>query len=325
MVRGVFQAMVDHLGIGDKAAVPDVNELLRQTGLADTVDTSIVTDEHNAAVDRIRGVKQRLTTQHEGIAAKVASAAKRGTELNRDIWNEVCDLRSALQAAGTKTLPASTEVALIEHLRTSLRTIGKKYEAVAGDNRADGDTMGPLTPEQLKSLASKTDSDTLRKYLPYLNKAMRDAGITTPEREAAFLAQIIHETDKLKTLTEYGDADYFNGLYGPHTPVGRSLGNTRSGDGARYAGRGALQITGRSNYREAGKAIGVDLEKHPEKAAEPKHAFDVAAWYWKTHHLNDDADKSDIDAITREINGGTNGDAERRKYYDKARDVLDAD
>lgn len=325
LVRALFQAMVDHLGVGDKAAVPDVNQVLRTTGLDDTIDKSLVATAHNATVDKIRGVTQGLVSRHRDIAAKVADAATMGTELNREIWDEVCELRSALHAVGTGPLSTSVEVGLIERLRTSLRKIAKKYEAVAGTNESTGDAMGPLTLNDLKALVPKTNSGTLDTYLPYLNKAMLSAGITTPEREAAFLAQVLHETDKLKTLTEYGDRDYFDSNYGPHTAVGRSLGNTHPGDGSRYRGRGALQITGRSNYEAAGKAIGVDLVAHPDKADDPDHAFDVAAWYWKTHHLNETADSGDLNAVTRTINGGSNGAAERREYYDKARDVLDAD
>ncbi|WP_062999301.1 glycoside hydrolase family 19 protein [Nocardia mikamii] len=325
MVQAVFQAMVDHLGVGDKAAVPDVNRLLTDAGLADTIDHSTVTSAHNATVDKLRGVTQGLVSRHADIAAEVASAARMGTELNRDIWDEVGELRSALHAAGPGKLSAGVEIGLIERLRTSLREVWKKYERVAGANKASADAMGPLTFAEMKTLAPKANSDTLRKYLPYLNKAMLAAGITTPEREAAFLAQVLHETDQLKTLTEYGDRNYFDSNYGPQTAVGRSLGNTQPGDGARYRGRGALQITGRSNYAAAGKAIGVDLVHHPERADDPEHAFDIAAWFWRSHHLNDAADADDLNAVTRTINGGDNGAAARRKYYDKARDVLDAD
>ncbi|MEV5650267.1 glycoside hydrolase family 19 protein [Nocardia sp. NPDC052254] len=325
LTQGVFQAMVDQLGVGGKAAVPDVNTLLRDTGLSDTIDKSLATDAHNATLDRMRSVKKGLIAQHADITAQVATTAKMGTALNRDIWNAVADLRTALAAAGSGKLSAQVEVGLLDQLRTSLRKIWKKYDAVVNANNSTKDGMGPLTLADLKSLMPKTSSDKLREYLPYLNKAMLAARITDPKREAAFLAQVIHETDKLKTLTEYGDDDYFDSNYGPGTAIGRSLGNTHSGDGSRYRGRGALQITGRSNYRAAGKALGIDLEDHPGQAAEPEHAFDIAGWYWKSHHLNGHADKSDLDAITRDINGGSTGAGERRDYYDRARKILDAD
>lgn len=334
LVRALFQAMVDHLGVGDKAAVPDVNQVLRTTGLDDTIDKSLVATAHNATVDKIRGVTQGLVSRHRDIAAKVADAATMGTELNREIWDEVCELRSALHAVGTGPLSTSVEVGLIERLRTSLRKIAKKYEAVAGTNESTGDAIGPLTLNDLKALVPKTNSAagiasvpdaTLAKYLPYLNKAMLSAEITTPDREAAFLAQVLHETAGLRTLDEYGDRAYFDNNYGPQTAVGRSLGNTHPGDGSRYHGRGALQLTGRSNYEAAGKAIGIDLVAHPDKADDPDHAFDTAAWYWENKDLNKVLEKKGFDEVTHRVNGGSIGAHERHRLYDKARDVLDAD
>ena len=69
----------------------------------------------------------------------------------------------------------------------------------------------------------------------------------------------------------------------PGYQKGKELGNTEPGDGARYKGRGFIQITGRSNYEKAGKALGIDLVNHPEKAEDPEVAAKVAAWYWRTH------------------------------------------
>ncbi|MFE7796728.1 glycoside hydrolase family 19 protein [Nocardia sp. NPDC057440] len=322
---GVIQSMVDQLGVGKPNEMPDVNELLRDAGLTDKNNKSIATTNHNDMVGKIADIKQGLIDDHTKIADKVAAAAKQGTELNTYIWNEVVDLRTALTAVGSDELPASLEDSLLEQVVSALQRVWKKFEAVTGYNSSSSANMGPLTLAQLKALLPKTDADKLEKYLPYLNEAMRKAGITNPKREAAFLAQVIHETDQLQTLTEYGDTEYFNSNYGPQTAVGQSLGNDKSGDGARFRGRGALQVTGRDNYRAAGKEIGVDLVSHPELAADPKHAFDVAGWYWKTHDLNDEADKSQFDAITREINGGTNGSAQREEYYQKAKKILDAD
>src|SRR5215467_14480028 len=102
----------------------------------------------------------------------------------------------------------------------------------------------------------------------------------------------------------------------------RDLGNTQPGDGKRYKGRGPIQLTGRANYRRAGKALGLDLEKDPAKAADPAVGFRVAGWFWKTHGLNELADKGDFREITRRINGGYNGLASRQAFYKKAKEVL---
>lgn len=88
------------------------------------------------------------------------------------------------------------------------------------------------------------------------------------DRHLAYaLATTYHETDtKMQPINEYGGADYFNRRYGPGTKVGKSLGNTQPGDGARYAGRGWVQLTGRANYQKAGVKLGLDLLHHPELA-----------------------------------------------------------
>merc|ERR1712232_130523 len=85
-------------------------------------------------------------------------------------------------------------------------------------------------------------------------------------------------------------------------------------DGRRYKGRGPIQLTGRANYRTAGRDLGVDLEGNPTLAATPEWGFKVAAWFWKTRSLNQYADEgtqSGFDQVTRRINGGYNGKADR--------------
>ncbi|MGY4098953.1 glycoside hydrolase family 19 protein [Nocardia sp. R16R-3T] len=182
------------------------------------------------------------------------------------------------------------------------------------------DQLGTGNPTDLPEFPD-TPKSTLGKYLPYLDQAMRDYGIDTPERAAAFLAQVGVETDDLKTLEEYGDKSYFERNYGSRN----DLGNERASDGTAFHGRGALQLTGRTNYRNAGNALEVDFVEDPDKAKDPEYAFATAGWYWDSKDLNADADKSDIDAITYAINGGSNGSAERRENYDRARKVLDAE
>lgn len=136
------------------------------------------------------------------------------------------------------------------------------------------------------------------------------AGVETTAQAAMFIAQLGFESAGFRALTEPSGAAY----------EGRKdLGNTEPGDGDRYKGRGWIQLTGRDNYRRAGKALGIDLEGRPELAAGMQAAAAIAAWYWREHQLADQAHADDLPWVTRRINGGMNGIEIRRRYYRRAR------
>lgn len=151
-------------------------------------------------------------------------------------------------------------------------------------------------------------------YTLALSQAMREADITTVTRASAFLGQLAHESAELRYMEEIADGSAYEGR--------KDLGNTIPGDGRRYKGRGPIQITGRSNYKAAGAALGVDLESNPKLAADPAYGFRIAAWYWTTRKLNAKADSMDFLGITKAINGGVNGFAARFNYYHKALEVF---
>jgi len=168
--------------------------------------------------------------------------------------------------------------------------------------------------EQLHAIMPDCPTDRAKQMLPYLNNAMKEFGINTPERASAFLAQLAHESGQLK---------YFEELASGSAYEGRSdLGNTHPGDGVRYKGRGPIQLTGRANYGKASEALGVDLVAHPELASRPDIGFRIAGWFWKTHGLNELADKGEFSEITHRINGGYNGAESRNAYYRTAQRVL---
>jgi predicted chitinase len=173
-----------------------------------------------------------------------------------------------------------------------------------------------LKLEQLRAVMPRLPAARAAEMLPHLNAALVEAAITTPRRLAAFLAQLAHESGELRYFEEGATGDAYEGR--------KDLGNTRPGDGRRYKGRGPIQVTGRANYRDAGAALGVQLEERPELAAAPEVGFRVAAWFWRTRALNELADAGNYDAITRRINGGYNGKAERDAYHARARAVLGA-
>ena len=155
-------------------------------------------------------------------------------------------------------------------------------------------------------------------FISALNTAMQHYQIVGPKRVAAFIAQIGHESGQLRYVREiWGPTAAQRGYEGRE-----DLGNTVPGDGRKYCGRGLIQITGRTNYAKCGEALGLDLISHPELLELPQHAAMSAAWYWKQKGLNDLADQDQFNIITRRINGGLNGLADRLELWEKAREVL---
>ena len=100
------------------------------------------------------------------------------------------------------------------------------------------------------------------------------------------------------------------------------MGNTAPGDGWKYRGRGLIQLTGKTNYQLCGEALGLDLLAQPELLEKPQHACMAAAWFWGSNGLNSLADKGDLETITRRINGGLTGLADRQALYARALKVL---
>jgi putative chitinase len=151
-------------------------------------------------------------------------------------------------------------------------------------------------------------------FIEPLNNAMFEFGICSDLRAAAFLAQIAHESGELKYTQEIASGKAYEGRV--------DLGNTVTGDGPRFKGRGLIQVTGRTNYRLCGDALVLNLLEHPEWLAQPVNACRSAAWFWQTHGLNALADHRAFRNITRIINGGYNGEAAREAYYSRALNVL---
>lgn len=207
----------------------------------------------------------------------------------------------------------------------------------------------PLTEQQLLRILPNA-GPRAGVFVPALNRAMIRFGITSNVRMAAFLAQTGHESAQLTRLVEnlnysaeglaatwpkrYRGADgkpnalALNLARHPQaiantTYAGRNgNGDEASGDGWRFRGRALLQITGRANYRAAGQGIGQPLEDHPELLEQAEWAATSAAWWWANHGLNELADAGKFEQITRVINGGLNGQADRLALWEKAKAVL---
>lgn len=173
----------------------------------------------------------------------------------------------------------------------------------------------PVTFEQIMQMVPDASPDLVRQLVPYLNQAMAQYGINTRLRQAHFLAQVAHESDHFNALEQLdSEAAVWEGR--------DDLGNTQPGDGVRFKGRGLLQVVGRTNYTEIGTGLGVDLIKNPTRLADPDLAVLSAAWYWSKNQLNDDADMEDVKTVTRVINGGYNGLADRIKLLQAAKKAL---
>lgn len=173
-----------------------------------------------------------------------------------------------------------------------------------------------ITIEQLKAIMPRAGARAGVFIIP-LNDAMAHFEINTPLRQAAFLAQIAHESGCLRYTAEIASGAAYE--------FRKDLGNTCAGDGKRYKGRGLIQITGRDNYRACSAALCGDpdiLLAHPEMLETVAMACESAAWWWADHGLNALADAGQFDRITRRINGGTNGAAERNAFYARAKQVL---
>jgi putative chitinase len=191
--------------------------------------------------------------------------------------------------------------------------------------------MSAITIDELAEICPLAVRSRLELFVEPLNAAMQEFLINTPRRQAAFLAQLAHESAGFHYVRELAGGEAYEGR--------KDLGNTEPGDGPRYRGRGLIQITGRKNYGLAGEALGLDLIARPELLEEPVNACRSAAWFWRigaglnlsraalAHcgagcDLNNLADKDDFQGITLAINGGLNGYDDRLAFLQRANAAL---
>jgi len=182
-----------------------------------------------------------------------------------------------------------------------------------------------ITIEDLRTIMPRLSPARGTQLFPPLAAAMTEFAIEAPARAAAFLAQLAHESGQLRFMEEIWGPTAAQSRYEPASTLASALGNTDAGDGHRFKGRGPIQITGRANYQRFGNLLNVDLLSAPERAASPELAFRIAGLFWSKKGLNELADRGSADAfreITRRINGGFNGLAERQQYYAAARAAL---
>ena len=203
-----------------------------------------------------------------------------------------------------------------------------------------------MTLEQLIKINGNKNAKDCEYYIDALNKVLPQYGITTPIRLAHFLAQVIHESGHLRFKLENLNysAAALRGVFGkyfqndeiakeyerkPEKIANRVYanrmgnGDEKSGDGWKYRGRGLIQLTGSDNYKACGAALNLDLTANPDLLCEnPEVIVASACWFWNSRKLNELADLDDLVALTKKVNGGTNGLEDRRNNLILAKNVL---
>jgi predicted chitinase len=171
--------------------------------------------------------------------------------------------------------------------------------------------LGRISPNITSARAQLYGDPILRTALKYQ--------INTPLRLSHFLAQMLHESGLLKYTEEVASGAAYEGR--------KDLGNIYTGDGRRFKGRGLIQLTGRANYARYGRFLkDTSLINEPERVASLPLAVDSAGWFWahgQTTPINNAADKDNVFAVTRMINGGTNGLDKRKTLLRAARKAVD--
>jgi len=206
--------------------------------------------------------------------------------------------------------------------------------------------MSIFTEERLGKALYLTDANTLTNWHNALLDSLPEDMIESPSRIAGFLAQTSHESGKYKFLTEnlnYSDKGllktfpkYFNEsnvmeyARKPEAIANKVYanrmgnGDEASGDGWRYCGRGLIQLTGKNNYQAFANSEQMNIEEVPDYLITYVGAVRSALWFWNKNNLNDTADAGDLLMMTKKINGGTHGLAERTAEYKRILEIYSA-
>lgn len=190
-------------------------------------------------------------------------------------------------------------------------------------------TAPAISAPEVKKKENKISPDAVPKQLvtgspheKFLTKAAIAAGIKGEEL-AQFLAQTAHESHNFKSMVEYGGSLDFRKYDPKYAPKkAKELGNKKVGDGARFKGRGYIQLTGRYNYKRAGKALGLPLEQKPELVEKPEIAAQVAVWFWKDRVQPRVDNFGDTRASTKPINSGLKGLEDRKEKFQDFKSVM---
>ena len=173
-----------------------------------------------------------------------------------------------------------------------------------------------ITESQIRRIMPNAKNERVKEFVASFNKYCKQFEINTKLRAAHYIAQVAHETGELRWLEEIADGSQYEDR--------KDLGNIQKGDGKRFKGRGYLQCTGRANYQNYADSgfCGGDLMSHPEWLAQQPGCQKASMFFWLTNGLNRLADSDNATAVSKRINGGTNGLAQRLYYTRKAKKVF---
>ena len=174
-----------------------------------------------------------------------------------------------------------------------------------------------ITPQKAAQILSPCSEKDCETYLPGILEALQQFEILDKQVLIAMLATVRVETGGFKPVHEYGGEKYWQRYEGR-----KDLGNVNPGDGVKYHGRGYIQVTGRANYRDFGKKLGVDLEGQPDLAMEPKISALVLTKYFASRGVVGAARNEDWRKVRKLVNGGDNGWDEFIKYVKRAKSVI---
>jgi predicted chitinase len=240
---------------------------------------------------------------------------------DQDMWNDdvEADLDALDDTTGLKIyVLVSNKLMIDEDWKKTLGGI-----AAAGALALPGNLMHKPVNDQLPiASVEKADPAVVKQAAASLETAYGNAlkkassVIKNKAERAQFLAQCAHETQDFSTMKEFGgtlDFRKYDIKFNPR--MANALGNDKPGDGARYHGRGFIQLTGKENYQRAGRELGLPLEKNPQLVERPDVAAKVALWYWQNRVKPKVNNFKDTKAVTAPINSSLRGLDDRHQKY----------
>lgn len=282
-------------------------------------------------------VPEETAYQQKPSAANDADKdAKAQDQKTTSLWDKVSNIASKAWE-GVKSAGSAVKGAVQSAGSAVAGAAQAAGSAVAGAAGTAWDAV-KSAGSAVASGAGKVVTAAAGKVKDALLNAAKIAGLTNPVELAMFLAQMDHESGGFKFLSENLNykpetlmkvfGKYFKSgtdaqaaaSAGPEAIANRvyggRMGNTDPGDGFKYRGRGVIQLTGKANYAAAGQALGLDLINNPDLASDPDVAAKIAIWYWRSRPgLAQAAQQGDVTTVTKAINGGTNGLADRQSKF----------